>query len=109
MQAVNLQGLLLFSWKGGFSMPQFNKHGNRIRASDKSLVFSFLGWFAAHAVFYGGYVVEPKDNHYNRLEIGQPFSRWQRPFYGYTIYDSYYYYGGFSLWTGCTFIPQIPA
>ena len=41
MQAVNLQGLLLFSWKGGFSMPQFNKHGNRIRASDKSLVFRF--------------------------------------------------------------------
>ena len=39
--AVNLQDLLLFSWKGGFYMPQFNKRGNRIRASDKSLVFCF--------------------------------------------------------------------
>ena len=40
-QAVNLQDLLLFSWKGEFYMPQFNKRGNRIRASDKSLVFRF--------------------------------------------------------------------
>ena len=41
MQAVNPCGLLLFSWKGEFYMPQFNKRGNRIRASDKSLVFRF--------------------------------------------------------------------
>ena len=33
--------MLLFSWKGEFYMPQFNKRGNRIRASDKSLVFRF--------------------------------------------------------------------
>lgn len=30
-----------FFMEGGFYMPQFNKHGNRIRASDKSLVFRF--------------------------------------------------------------------
>ena len=31
----------MFSWKGGLYMPQFNKRGNRIRASDKTLVFRF--------------------------------------------------------------------
>ena len=41
IQAVNLKGLLLFSWKGGFYLPHFQKRGNRIRASDKSLVFRF--------------------------------------------------------------------
>ena len=41
IQAVNLKGLLFFSWKGGFYLPHFQKRGNRIRASDKSLVFRF--------------------------------------------------------------------
>ena len=43
-------------------MPQFNKRGNRIRASDKSLDFLFLGWFAASAIPYCGYAVKSKDN-----------------------------------------------
>ena len=40
-KAVNLQGLLLFFVERRFYMPHFQKRGNRIRASDKSLVFRF--------------------------------------------------------------------
>lgn len=66
-------------------MPQFNKHGNRIRASDKSLVFSFLCWFAASAVPCGSLAAEPKNNLNYELESNLAFSRWQRPFFGHII------------------------
>mgnify|MGYP000438229753 CR=1 FL=1 len=51
-------------------MPQFKKWGKHIRASDKSLDFSFLGWFAAPAVSCYDYTVEPKGNCNNGLGIG---------------------------------------
>ena len=42
-------------------MPQFNKRGNRIRASDKSLVF-VLCWLTVSVVPCYGYAAESKDN-----------------------------------------------
>ena len=78
-------------------MPQFNKRGNRIRASDKSLVFRF-----------GGYAAEPKVNHHYGLESNLTFSRWQRPFDNHAIQDNDYRCGGSGLCAGCPFLSQIP-
>ena len=43
-------------------MPQFNKRGNRIRASDKSLVFRFSAGSTRFCCPCYGYAAESKDN-----------------------------------------------
>ena len=65
-------------------MLRFNKRGNRIRASDKSLVFRFSAG-SLFLLFLAVIMLLPKVNPHYGLEIGQLSTRWQRPFSSHTI------------------------